>query len=297
MGPNSSSKDEPRTILVAGAAGALGRKIVAAAATRGYRVRALVHRTKLSDATGTVDIRAADARSRQALAGVCDGVDVVFSAMGASVLPDFARGRHSYLAIDARANRNLIAAAREASVGRFVYVSVACHRALRRLAYVRAHEEVVDKLAASSLAYTVIRPTGFYSAFAALLPMARKGRVPVIGDGSAATNPIDEAELASICLDAVDGEDTEIELGGPEILTRREIVDEAFRAVGKSSRVVSMAAPIARLLGYAMWPINPRVAQLMQFVAAVSTQDVVAPARGRLRLGEYFASVVEHRMR
>ena len=279
-----------QTVLVAGAAGALGQQVARLAVGSGYDVRALVHRTSMSDPTGTMDIRKADARDATRLGEVCGGVDIVFSALGASVLPDFKRGRRSYFAVDTRANRNLIAAARAAGVKKFVYVSVACHQALGTLAYIRAHEQVVDTLAASGMPYLVIRPTGFYSAFASLLPMAMKGRVPIIGDGSAKTNPIDDAELASACIDAFDGDETEIELGGPEVLTRREIVDEAFRANGRPTKVVPLPAAVARLMGYAMWPISPRMAQLTQFIAAVSTTDVVAPARGSVRLAEYFAS-------
>ena len=44
---------------------------------------------------------------------------------------------------------------------------------------------------------------------------------------------------------------------------------------------------------YTIYPINPRIAQLTQFVAAVSIQDVVASAHGSMRLGEYFAERAE----
>ena len=290
----TDSSHASRTLLVAGAAGALGRHVMHAAADLGYRLRALVHQTGLSNPPEGLDVRRADARDANALTGMCDGVDFVFSAVGASVLPDFKKGRRSYFAVDTRANLNLIAAAAAASVEKFAYVSVACHDQLGSLAYVRAHEEVVEALAASGMPYLVVRPTGFYSAFATMLPMARKGRMPIIGNGSAKTNPIDDAELATVCVEALDGETTEIELGGPEVLTRLEITEEAFRAVRKPVKVIPMPAGFARLMAYAMWPLNPRMGQLTQFVAAVSTQDVVAPSRGRVSIADYFARVAAH---
>lgn len=280
------------TLFVAGAAGALGRHVLQEAARRGAHVRALINDALLSDAPDTVEIRRANALNASELRDACDGIETVFSALGASVLPDFRKGRRSYYAVDTKANHNLIAVAKDAGVRRFVYVSVACHRALSKLAYVRAHEHVVDALAASGIAYTVIRPTGFFSAFATMLPMAAKGRMPIIGDGSAKTNPIHDGELASMCVDAFDADMEEIEIGGPEVLTRREIVEAAFEAVGKPLKTMYLSPAVARLMGYAMWPLNPRVAQLTHFVSAVSTQNVLAPARGRRRLADYFGDVV-----
>ena len=281
------------TILVAGATGALGHCVMEEAVKRGYHVRALVHRTPLDSSSNTVDIRKADALDAEQLRGVFDEVELVVSALGASVLPDFRKGRRSYLKVDTLANRNLLDVARAAGVRKFVYVSVACHHALQTLAYVRAHEHVVKALTTSGMEYVVIRPTGFFSAFGAMLPMALQGRIPLIGDGLAKTNPIHDAELASVCLDAMDGSRTEIELGGPEILTRRQLMEEAFRAVGKPIKSVTLPPMVARLMAYTLYPINPRIAQLIQFVAAVSIRDVVASAHGSMRLREYFADRAE----
>ncbi len=130
----------------------------------------------------------------------------MFSALGASVLPSMAKGWRSYASLDTPANMNLVTAARTAGVRRFVYVSVANHRRLGHLHYVLAHERVVEALRDSGLEYTVVRPTGFFSAFATLIPMARRGPVPLIGDGSARTNPIHDDELAAVCVRAIGGE-------------------------------------------------------------------------------------------
>ncbi len=70
----------------------------------------------------------------------------------------------------------MIEAARKAGVKRFVYVGVAGHRELGHLDYVRAHELVVTSLKESGLDYAVIRPTGLFSAFAVLVPMAVRCR-------------------------------------------------------------------------------------------------------------------------
>ena len=286
----------PETHLVAGAAGSLGRQVVREAARRGHRVRALIHRTQLPEDLAAVvtEYHRGDALDPSQLKSVCDGVDVVFSCLGASVLPSFAKGRRPYTSVDTPANRNLIDAARGAGVQKFVYVGVLSD-GLGHLDYVRAHEQVVAALATSGLDYVVVRPTGFFSAFGEFLPMAARGPVPLVGDGSAKTNPIHDADLASVCLDAVEGQEREIEVGGPETLTRREIVEQAFRALGKRVRVLPMPPAVVRLAALLMRPINPRVSHFLAFVVAVSTRDLVAPGRGRRSLPDYLAERARQR--
>lgn len=287
-----------QTLLVAGAAGNLGRHVVREAVGRGHLVRALIHRTPLPDDLAAVvtDQVRADALDQSQLTGVCDGVHTVFSCLGASISPSFAKGRRTYTRVDAPANRNLIDAALAAGVKRFVYVSVACHDRFGHLNYIRAHEQVVSALAASGLDYAVVRPTGFFSAFAEVLTMAAKGPVPLIGDGSARTNPIHDADVAGVCVDAVEGQECAGDLGGPETLTRRKIVELAFHAMGKRSRTPAMPAAVVPLVALVMRPINPRMSHLSAFIAAVSTHDVLAPSTGRRTLSDYFAERVRQRV-
>lgn len=277
-----------KTVLVAGATGALGRPVVASLAARGWRVRALT-RDATKAVAGAAEVVAGDALVPSSLAGVMEGCDAVFSCLGASIDPSPARGWRSYAAVDVPANRALIAAARSAGVRRFVYVSAHHDDAMKRtLQYVAAHEAVVDTLRASGLSYGVLRPTGFFSAFGMLLDLARQGPVPLMGDGRAVTNPLHEADLAEACADAVEGVGPdEVSLGGPEVLSRRDAVDLAFAALGKPPRVVSMPAGLVRALCWPLRLVLPRTAHITEFVAHVSTHDCVAPARGTHTLAAY----------
>ena len=90
---------------------------------------------------------------------------------------------------------------------------------------VDAHERVVAAM--RDLDGVVVRATGFYSAYAALLPMARRGFLIDIGSGHTRTNPIDERDLAEIVAEELErannvrGEGPrEISVGGPEVVTR-----------------------------------------------------------------------------
>ncbi|MCZ6916030.1 MAG: SDR family oxidoreductase [Gemmatimonadetes bacterium] len=278
---------------MAGASGSLGRHVIREALRRGHTVRALIHRSPLPEEFTDVvaKVHRADALDRPQLAGVCDGVGVVFSCLGASVMPSFGKGRRSYRQVDTPANCNLIDEALRAGVERFVYVSVAGRDTFGHLEYVRAHEDVVAALDESGLDYAVVRPTGFFSAFAEFLRMAAKGPVPLIGNGTAETNPIHDADLASVCVDAMEGQARHHEVGGPEIVTRRGIVERAFAALHKPVRLIPMPATIVRAMALLMRPINPRVSHFSAFVAAVSMNDLVAPPHGSRILSDYFAEL------
>lgn len=280
-------------VLVAGAAGSLGRHVIRELAGRGHRVRALIRRTLLPGDLAHVATHSADALDPAQLEGCCQDVDAVFSCLGASVLPQVWRGRRSFHRVDTPANRSLIDVARRAGVGRFVYVSVAGHVQLSHLRYVQAHEAVVETLRDSGVAHSVIRPTGFFSALGEMVKMGRIGFVPLIGDGSARTNPIHDADLAVVCADAVETDIGDRQVGGPETLTRRGCAELALRALGKKTRTPVLAPGLVRAQGRLIRPLNPRVGDLVAFFEEVFTHDLVVPAYGTRMLEPYFAELVE----
>lgn len=298
--PNPSvtpSPTEARTVsvAVAGATGALGRRLVATLRTRGHLVRALGRDAGRLASLGlpTSDLRVIDALQATSLAAALQGAEVVISTVGASVAPRLRAGRRSYLEIDWPANRNLVEAARGVGCAHFIYIAAAGGPAHRDLAYFDAHERVAEKLAQSDLPHTVVRATGFFSAFEEFLLLARRGLVPLIGDGSARTNPIAEEDLAEACADVLVDRPAALEVGGPEILTRRAIVELAFSALGRRARFVRAPAAGLQFAAVAARPVSPRMSDLLRFVARVSTRDMIAPPTGHRRLADHFARCVQ----
>ena len=282
----------PSRTLVAGATGALGRHVVRALLRRGHAVRALVNRTGLPrSVVDRVEVCRGDALDPSVTDGACSGVDVVFSCLGASVSPKMGAGRRSYDRVDTPANLNLLDSAVRAGANRFVYVSVAGHEALGHLRYVSAHETVVRRLAAADIDHSVVRPPGFFSAFGEILQLARSGPVPIIGDGTAKTNPIHHVDLAEVCVDAIDGAGPEVLAGGPEVLTRRRIAELALEALGRPLKVRRIPPGLVRLLVPLVRPFNPRVADITAFYADVSVRDLVVPSRGTRTLSHYFYEI------
>jgi uncharacterized protein YbjT (DUF2867 family) len=283
-----------RTLLVAGASGALGAAVARRAASRGWSVRAMVRdpaRLPADLVPLLAGVATADARDRAAVDRAVAGADAVFSCIGASVMPVLGRGWRGYGAVDWPCNRTLVDAAHGAGVRRFVYVSVFHHPDMRRLAYIDAHERVVDHLRGVGLGFAVVRPTGFHSAISELVDMARKGKLPEIGGGGSRTNPIADDDLADVCAGALDHADPAlaIDCGGPEILTRREMAEAAFAALGRPARIRSLPAAPLRFATWLGRPYHPRITQFLRFLVEISTRDLIAPAHGHRRLSAAFA--------
>jgi uncharacterized protein YbjT (DUF2867 family) len=280
-----------KRVLVAGAGGHLGRHVVAELSARGHRARALVRDPGKRDLAGAEEVVAADLSDPEApLAEALEGVDVVFSAAGQSCTMQRAVERASFRDVDLPINRALLAAARAAGVQRFAYVAVLGGERLRHLDYVAAHEDFVGELAASGLDRTVIRANGFFYSYLDMLQAIRRGPAILFGDGSARSNPIHEADLAVACVEAIERGLEEVDVGGPETLTRREEAELAFAAIGKKPRLIRLPAPLLGAAVRLLRPRDRRRAEMLEFIAAIGRTDMLAPAHGERRLGEYLES-------
>src|SRR5581483_1161844 len=86
--------------LVAGVSGVLGSKVAAELMRRGWWVRGLTRDAARAGAVSAVHV--GDALEPGTLAGAADGVDLVFSAVGASVSPALSAGWAPFTSLDVR---------------------------------------------------------------------------------------------------------------------------------------------------------------------------------------------------
>ena len=275
-------------VLVAGASGRLGRHVLRELAGRGRATRSLVRDPARVEGEGATEVFAGDARKSESLRGACEGVGSVVSALGASLALGLTPKRATFREVDLLANLNLLAEAKRAGVGKFVYVSLYGAERLRGLAYVDAHEEFVAALRASGLEHAVVRPTGFFYVFGEIFKMAARGRVALVGDGSARTNPVHERDVARACADALDSGDDELAVGGPETYTRRGVAELAFGALGRPPKISSLPPRVVLALTAPLKVFDRRLYDLLEFGIAATTTDLVAPPYGETSLAEYF---------
>jgi uncharacterized protein YbjT (DUF2867 family) len=275
-----------KRVLVAGATGYLGGFVTKELKNRGCFVRALARSAgKLGGIEGDFDeTHIGEITKPETLEGICDGIDMVFSSIGITKQRDGLTFRD----VDYQGNKNLLEIAQKAGVKKFVYVSVLNGPALRHLDIVNAHEEFVDELKASGMDYTVVRPTGYFSDMGELFDMADKGRVYLFGNGNSRTNPIHGADLAVGCVDSIENDETEVEFGGPEILTWRQVARLAFEAQYKPVKVTSIPVWAMKTVLFATRLFNRHSAELLAFFTTMSTRDVIGPITGSHTLQTHY---------
>ncbi len=276
-----------RKVLVAGATGYLGQFVVRALKANGYWVRALGRSAvKLGPVTETADdIFIGEVTDPDSLTGVCNGIDVVFSAVGITRQKDGL----TYNDVDYRGNRNLLEIAEASGVAKFMYVHVLNAEELQHVAMIQAKQAFVDELRRSVMEHVVICPTGFFSDMEEFLSMARSGRVYLFGDGLNRINPIHGADLAEFCVDAIDSGRKQLNVGGPEVFAYREIAELAFDVLGQPRKITCVPKPIiSATVGAMRWLTPARVYGPVEFMASVMTMDVVGEPHGQRRLEDYF---------
>lgn len=278
-----------KRVLVAGATGYLGGFVAREFKSQGYFVRALARSPQKLDSLDPApdEVIRGEVTRPATLAHVCDGIDVVFSSVGITRQKD----KLTFQDVDFQGNKNLLAEARRSGVEKFIYVSVLDGPNLMHLDIVKAHEDFVAVLKASGMNYAVVRPTGYFSDMSEFLKMAEKGRIYLIGSGTNRCNPIHGEDLAKICVGAVAGERQEIDAGGPQTMTYREIAELAFRTLGRKPRISSIPMLLMRPVVALTRIFSRKQGELLAFFTTMMTRDVVAPATGRHTLADYFQSL------
>jgi len=278
-----------KKILVAGASGYLGRYVVKTFKQRGFWVRALGRDAAKLNSIGEYadELFIGEVTDPKSLDGLCDGIDVVFSSVGITRQKDGL----TYRDVDYQGNRNLLTIAEESGVSKFVYVHVLNAEKLQHIAMIEAKQAFVDELKQSALAHTVICPSGFFSDMEEFLSMARSGRVYLFGDGSNRINPIHGADLAEVCADALEGPEPQLDVGGPDVFTYREIAELAFDVIGKPGKITCLPKKlVASAVRALRWVTPIKTYGPVQFLTAVMTMDVVGEPHGARQLASHFRS-------
>lgn len=286
-----------KKVLVAGSTGYIGSYVVQEFKNRGYQVRALVrnpekirqpgHNLEPSIEHIADEFFTGDATKPESIIGVCEGMDMVFSSLGMT-RPDFV---HSSFDVDYRANLNILNEAKKSGVKKFIYISVFNADRMMEIENIQAHEKFVDELRNSGLEYAIVRPTGYFSDMSQFLNMARNGFMFSLGDGERRSNPIHGADLAKVCVDAAEGTTNEIDAGGPEIFTYREVAEMAADVVKKHPFTISLPVWLAEGITAVTGVINRDIHDIALFATTVSKNDTVAPQYGTHTLREFFEEI------
>ncbi|EAY26285.1 SDR family oxidoreductase [Microscilla marina] len=284
-----------KKVLVAGATGYLGKYVVQTLKQQGYWVRALVRNQKKLSQTGKFgepavahfvdDVFVGEITRPETLKGALEGIDWVFSSVGITRQKDGL----SFWEVDYQANKNLLALAQQASIEKFVFVSVFQGEALaHKLAVAQAREAFVKELKQSGIAYSIVRPSGYYSDMSEFMTMAAQGRVFMVGNGSGVINPIHGADLAEVCVRAFQEDVPEVDAGGQEMFSYQRIGEMAFDVLDSKPRFLNIPVWATKVLIALIKPFNKQQADLFRFFVTAANNTEIAPKYGKHSLRQYF---------
>jgi uncharacterized protein YbjT (DUF2867 family) len=287
-----------KSVLIAGATGYLGKFAVRAFKEQGYYVRVLTRSQERLHEAGPFtapaltpddydDVFVGEITKPETLAGMLEGIDLVFSCVGISRQRDGL----TFEQVDYQCNKNLIDLADAGKVKRFTYVSMQGAENIMQLAITQAHEKVVTALKDSSMEYRIVRPCGYFSDMGALYDMAKSGRAFLVGAGTNKMSPIHGRDLARVCVETSEGDELEVEAGGPDILTQREAAELAFEVVGKPAKITVIPMWLARGLVKFIALLSTQFGDLAEFIVTAGEIDGVGPKRGETSLRSYFEAL------
>jgi NADH dehydrogenase len=227
------------TILVTGATGFIGPHVAHALRSRETPVRALVRNpsrgTRLSP--WGVELATGDVTDPASLRSACDGVDAVVHLVA------IIRGRPAdFERVMVQGTRNVIAAAQEAGVRRFVLASALGldERTKDAVPYFAAKWEMERAVRDSGVEHVIFRPSFVFGRDGGVLPtfvrLARFAPVtPIIGPGTQKLQPIwveDLAEHYAVAVTDQAAANRTFELGGPDAVTWNEFWERLKRTLG-----------------------------------------------------------------
>jgi NADH dehydrogenase len=238
-------------VTVIGATGFVGRQVVGRLAAAGHEVRAVSRGGRRLDGWGQEVIPlGANVETGEGLGAALTGVDGVVHLVA---IPRELDGRR-FACVNVEGVRRVVEAAHAAGARRFVHVSalgVGDDPDLRFLRSKWLGEQIVR---GTGLEWVILRPSllfgagdGFFNLLKVTLRRWSPGVVVIPGDGSTRFQPLAVEDLAV----AIERSLVEpgrghaiLELGGPEQLTYREIVDRVMAATGIRRLKLDMPIPL-----------------------------------------------------
>ena len=257
-------------LLVTGAAGFVGSRLVARLAQEGERPHALVRDAakarKILPADG-YDLFIGDTTLPSTMDAALAGVDTVIHA--AFITADRKQGPNdNYYKTNVAGTRNLVAAAKRAGVQRIIVLTGLGTKPDKPGSYMQGRYEAVQSVRESGLAWSALGPSVMFGRGAAFfkglsdLIRSVPGVVPMIGNGKVEFQPIWVEDVVT-CLIKMAREPQRydgqlIDVGGPEVYTYAQILDLLMAKLHKRRIKIPGPIPLASLGAGVMELVLPK---------------------------------------
>ena len=295
----TSRLEQGSLVTVFGGSGFVGRHAVRALAADGWRIRAAVRRPDLAGhlqpmgAVGQIHAVQANVRFPDSVRRAVEGADAVVNLVGILAKS----GRQTFRAVHADGARAIAEAARAAGAKTLVHVSAIGAEKRSKADYARTKAAGEAAVLERFPDAVILRPSlvfgpedQLFNRFAALAGFAPF--LPLIGGGRTRLQPVYAGDVAEAIAVACAGRakpHTVYELGGPEVVTFRELLDKTMAWSGRRRLYLRMPFGLAKLgalltlpLPNSMRPLTVDQVRMLQVDNAVGK---LAEAEGRTLAG------------
>ncbi|HEY0849896.1 MAG TPA: complex I NDUFA9 subunit family protein [Bradyrhizobium sp.] len=273
-------------VTIFGGSGFLGRNVVRALCKRDYRIRIAVRRPELAyhlqpaGKVGQIHAVQANLRYPASVEAAMRGASVAINLAG--ILAE--SGGQTFEAVQVR-GAEAIAKAAEATGARMVHVSAIGADEQSASHYARSKAAGEKAVLSAVPSATILRPSlmfgpedQFTNRFAALAQISPV--LPLVG-GDTRMQPVYVGDVAEAVADAVDGKTkagATYELGGPEVLTMREIMQLILKMTDRNRALLPLPFGLARFQAFFL-QFAPGILKLTpDQVELLKTDNVVSDA-------------------
>jgi uncharacterized protein YbjT (DUF2867 family) len=269
-------------IAITGAAGYVGSHITKSLVRENKAVRAIVHNRKRAEQEGRlagldIEWAEADVTKPETLVRAFKDADIVIHTVAIAI----EKGRLTYEEINYQGTANVLEAAKQNGIQRFINMSQLGADANLPYRFLASKGKAQEYIANSDMDWTAFRPSviwgpedEFANIFAQLVPLSPV-IYPIVGDESSKFQPVWVEDVATCVTKSLEDPDTirkEYELGGPEVLTLEEIERRTLKAINARRLMIPFPMPVLRVIVALMEALlpNPPVTRSLLELLAVS---------------------------
>jgi len=239
-------------VLVAGGNGFIGVNLVDELLDRDHDVTVLARNPDAAALPAAVETVSGDITAYDSIESALDGQDIVVNLVALSPLFKPKGGNEMHDEVHRHGTENLVRAAENSGVDRFVQMSALGADPDGPTAYIRAKGQAETHVTESELDWVIIRPSVVFGEGGEFVSFTKKLAPPYVsplpGGGKTSFQPIWVGDLVPMLADAVEDDDHvgEIyELGGPDVLTLADVAKLAHGADGRSVTVLPVPMSLA----------------------------------------------------